>query len=167
MCWLRGSARMPRTYFQDLREHEISSVERGEESCRSAARRFGLSDSSAIKWVWRFRQLSDRRCAGTGRHRPSKLKPERTWLLAVIEAQPDITLAGLSLRLWAERGVLSDTGMLSRFFPVREHRLQKTCCPPSRSCLTLPPNAPAGDGITEKVTALAWCSSMRHGPRRT
>jgi transposase len=44
------------------------------------------------------------------------VKPERVWLLAVIEAVPDITLAALSLRLQEERGVKADTGMLSRFF---------------------------------------------------
>jgi transposase len=46
----------------------------------------------------------------------SKLKPERAWLLATIAAEPDITLAALSARLLAERGVKADTGMLSRFF---------------------------------------------------
>lgn len=61
-------------------------------------------------------RVGDRRCAGTGGHRPSKAKPERDWLLAVIAAERDITLAALSARLLAERGVRADTGMLSRFF---------------------------------------------------
>ena len=107
---------MPRAYSQDLRERVIAAVESGEESCRSAARRFGVSASSAIKWLQRLQRLGDRHCAGTGGHRPSKVKPERAWLLAVVKVQPDITLAALSQRLWEERGVRADTGMLSRFF---------------------------------------------------
>jgi transposase len=94
----------------------ILVVERGEETCRSAARRFGVSASSAIKWVQRLHRVGSRQSAGTGGHRASKTKPERAWLLAAIEQQPDITLAALSLRLWEERGVRADTSMLSRFF---------------------------------------------------
>lgn len=107
---------MPRAYSQDLRDRVINVVESGAESCRSAARRFGVSESSAIRWLQRIRRVGDRRCAGTGGHRPSKVKPERVWLLAAIEVEPDVTLAALSLRLWQERGVRADTGMLSRFF---------------------------------------------------
>ena len=42
---------MPRAYSPDLRERVILVVETGEETCRSAAQRFGVSASSAIKWV--------------------------------------------------------------------------------------------------------------------
>ena len=79
---------MPRAYSSDLRERVILVVESGEETCRSAARRFGVSASSAIKWVQRLHRVGDRRSAGTGGHRPSKVKPERAWLLAVIESRP-------------------------------------------------------------------------------
>ena len=39
---------------QDLRDRVIGAVERGEMSRRAAAARFGMSESSAIKWVQRF-----------------------------------------------------------------------------------------------------------------
>lgn len=107
---------MPRAYSQDLRDRVIDAVLRGGESRRSAARRFGVSDSSAIKWLQRYERAGDRRCAGTGGHRPSKVKPHRDWLLSAIEAEPDITLAALVARLLVERGAKVDTGMLSRFF---------------------------------------------------
>lgn len=107
---------MARAYSQDLRDRVIDAVLRGGESRRSAARRFGVSDASAIKWLQRYERAGDRRCAGTGGHRPSKVKPHRDWLLAAIEAEPDITLATLVARLQAERGAKVDTGMLSRFF---------------------------------------------------
>ena len=40
---------MPRAYSQDLRDRVIDVVESGSESCRSAARRFGVSEASAIR----------------------------------------------------------------------------------------------------------------------
>jgi transposase len=107
---------MPRAYAQDLRDRVIDAVVRDGHSPRSAARRFGVSETSAIDWVRRFERVGDRRCAATSGHRPSKVKPQRDWILAVITAEPDITLAALSARLLAERGVRADTSMLSRFF---------------------------------------------------
>lgn len=107
---------MPRAYSQDLRDRVIDAVLRGGESRRSAARRFGVSIASAVKWLQRYERAGERRCVGTGGHRPSKVKPHQDWLMAAIEAEPDITLAALAARLLAERGAKVDTGMLSRFF---------------------------------------------------
>ena len=107
---------MPKAYSQDLRERVIEAVTRGQMSRRAAARRFGVSESSAIKWVQGYEFEGRSQPRGTGGHRPSKTKPEREWLLAMIAAVPDITLAALSAKLLAERGVKADTGMLSRFF---------------------------------------------------
>lgn len=104
------------SYSQDLRDGVIDAVVRGGESRRSASRRFGVSEALAIKLVQRYERVGDRRCAGTGGHRPSKVKPERNWLLAQLAAEPDITLSALSVRLLAERGVWADTSMPSRFF---------------------------------------------------
>jgi len=114
--WVWRPALMARAYSQDLRDRVIDAVLHGGMTRRSAARRFGVSEASAIKWVQRYERAGERRCVGTGGHRPSKVKPQRDWLLAVIGAEPDITLAALALRLASERGVKVDTGMLSRFF---------------------------------------------------
>ena len=111
-----GEQQMARAYSQDLRDRVIDAVQREGLSRRAAARRFGVSSVSAIKWLQRLHRTGERRSAGTGGHRPSKVQPERAWLLAVIAAQPDITLAALAARLLVERGVKADTGMLSRFF---------------------------------------------------
>ena len=107
---------MGRSYSQDLRDRVIDAVERGGMSCRAAARRFGVSDSSAIKWLQRYRKTGRRTPVGTGGHRPSVLAPHRDFLHAARVEKPDITLAALCARLVAERGVKADTGMLSRFF---------------------------------------------------
>jgi transposase len=120
---------MARAYSQDLRDRVINVVERGSMGCREAARHFEVSASTAIKWVQRYRRVGDRRHAGTGGHRPSKLKPHRAWLVAVIDAQPDLTLAALCQRFLDERGVRTDTGMLSRFFTGEGISFKKSVLP--------------------------------------
>ena len=107
---------MGRAYSQDLRDRVIDAVENEGVSCRAASRRFGVSESSAIKWLRRVRQTGQRGPVGTGGHRPSALAPHRDFIEAVRREQPDITLAALCDRLTAERGVRCDTGMMSRFF---------------------------------------------------
>lgn len=44
---------MPKACSNDLRERVLQAVEAGS-SCRSAALRFGVAPSSAIKWLARF-----------------------------------------------------------------------------------------------------------------
>ena len=107
---------MGRAYSQDLRERVIDAVVEEGMSCRAASRRFGVSESSAIKWLQRFRKTGQRTPVGTGGHRPSALAPQRAFIEAVRAEQPDITLQALCDRLAAERGVKADTGMMSRFF---------------------------------------------------
>lgn len=107
---------MGRAYSQDLRDRVIDAVENDEMSCRMAARRFGISESSAIKWLRRYRRTGERVPVGTGGHRPSALAPHRDFLDVVRREQPDVTLQALCDRLAAERAVKADTGMMSRFF---------------------------------------------------
>lgn len=107
---------MARAYSQDLRERVIDAVLRDGMSRRAASIRFGVSESAAIKWVQRVERLGDRQSAGTGGHRPSKIKPHRDWVFRVIEAEKDMTLTALAARMADELAVKVDTGMLSRFF---------------------------------------------------
>ena len=84
---------MPKAYSNDLRERVVKAVEAGQ-SCRSAALRFGVSPSSAIKWMERWRSGGDV-SPGSSRGRVSRspLHPHRSWLLGLVAAQPDLTLA--------------------------------------------------------------------------
>lgn len=116
---------MGKGYSQDLRERVIDAVVEGKLSRREAAARFGVSDSSAIRWVARYLQTGARGIIGTGGHRPSKLKPHREWLLHVLEVEPDITLMALSTRFFNERGVKATTGMLSYFYIGEGIRFKK------------------------------------------
>ncbi|HEX2134372.1 MAG TPA: IS630 family transposase [Microvirga sp.] len=117
---------MGRSYSQDLRDRVIDAVEREGMSCRAAARRFGVSDSAAIKWLQRYRDTGSRTPVGTGGHRRSVLKPHRAFLEAALAEQPDITLEALGRRLAAERRVKADSSRLSRFFRREGITLKKT-----------------------------------------
>ncbi len=122
---------MGRAYSQDLRDRVIEAVESDGMSRRAAARRFGVSDSSAIKWLQRYRRTGQRSPVGTGGHRRSVLAPHRDFLAAVRTEQPDITLAALCRRLAAERGVKADTGMMSRLFRREGITVKKRRSPPA------------------------------------
>lgn len=106
---------MAGAYSQDLRDRVIDAVEKEGMSRRAAARRFGICESVAVKWLQRYTDTGHREPVGTGGHRPSKLKPHRDFIDAVLKDKPDITLEALGMRLLAERGVTADTSMLSRF----------------------------------------------------
>ena len=106
---------MAGAYSQDLRDRVIDAVEKEGLSRRAAARRFGVSDSSAVKWLQRYAHSGSRKPVGTGGHRPSKLKPHRAFIVAALKDKPDLTLEALGRQLLAQRGVKADTSMLSRF----------------------------------------------------
>ncbi len=164
--WLMRPALMPRSYSQDLRDRVIDAVVHAGESRRSASRRFGVSEASAIKRVERYERVGDRCCAGTGGHRPSKVKPEGDWLLAQLATEPDVTLSALSIRLQTERGVRADTSMLSRFF-IGGIGFKKAFFPASRTDPMSRADGQAGSAIREGPPFAGWSSSMRPGRRRT
>ena len=107
---------MPKPYSQDLRDRVIDAVENQKMSRRGAARRFGVSESIAVKWLERLERQGSREPIGHGGRRGSKLTPHRDFLEAARAEKPDATLRNLCDRLMAERGVKVDTGMMSRFF---------------------------------------------------
>lgn len=107
---------MGKAYSQDLRDRVVDAVERKGLSRRAAADRFGIGESSAIRWVERYRQTQSCAPVGTGGHRPSKTKPHRVFLLSLIEAENDLTLEAIADRLLKEKSVKADASMLSRFF---------------------------------------------------
>jgi putative transposase len=106
---------MGSAYSQDLRNRVIDAVDGEGMSCHAVATRFGVSVSSAIRWLQRYRKTGQRHPVGTGGHRPSALKPHRAFIEAALAERADTTLAALCLRLGEERGVRADTGMMSRF----------------------------------------------------
>jgi transposase len=107
---------MASSYSQDLRDRVIDGVIRGGMSRRAAAVRFGVSESSAIKWVQRFERSGSRAASKMGGYLRPKLEPHREFLEALRGEKSDIPLKSLCDWLLAERGVRVDTSMMSRFF---------------------------------------------------
>ena len=109
---------MTRAYSQDLRDRVIAAVEQNGLSRREAARRYRIGDATAVRWLAALGQ-GRRGPRAQGGDRRSRLPAHEAWLLALIKAEADLTLAAVADRLLAEHGVKADAGMLSRFFTGR------------------------------------------------
>ncbi len=103
-----------RAYSEDLRGRVVAEVAAGA-SRRSAARRFKVSASSAVRWVDCHAEtgsLSPRR-----KRKPrSPLEEHASWLLELIAQEADLTLAEIQQRLLAQRGVRTTDSSIDRFF---------------------------------------------------
>jgi transposase len=81
---------MPKAYSADMRGRVIARVESGG-SRREAAEHYDVSASTAVIWVKCFRESG--RCAAKLRGgSTSPLEKHADFLLALIDAQPDLTL---------------------------------------------------------------------------
>ena len=88
---------------KDLRERVVGAILAGE-SCRSAASRFGVAVSSAVKWSQRYRATGSIAPGKMGGHRRRILDPHRDFIVERISQAPHLTLHGLKEEL-AARGV--------------------------------------------------------------
>jgi len=113
---------MPKPYSQDLRERVVGAVEAGA-SCHEAAAAFEVSVSSAIRWVAHFRRtgsVAPKRIGG----KRSPLDAHKDWLLALIAAEPDLTLEEIRGRLRA-RGIFASASSVWRFFDRHDITFKK------------------------------------------
>ena len=106
---------MAGAYSQDLRDRVINAVVVEGISRRAAAARFGVSGSSAIKWVERVERSGSRTAAKMGGYKRVRLEPHRAFLEGLWAEKSDITLQALCDRLLSERGVKAYTSLMSRF----------------------------------------------------
>ncbi len=90
----------------DLRTRIKAAVEGGM-SCRAAARRFGVSPSTVVKLMKRYRATGSLEPGQIGGHRKPILENERAWILARIAEQPDITVRALADELAARGTIVS------------------------------------------------------------
>ncbi len=96
---------MTRALSTDLRERLISAVEGGL-SRRSAARRFGIAASTAIKWVAQWRRTGDVRPRPQGGDKRShRIEAHAGEILALVDETPDITLAEIAAHLDQAHGL--------------------------------------------------------------
>ena len=111
----------------DLRRRVVSAV--GEEgmSCRAAARRFGISFASAIRWVAALRERGS--CAPLpmgGDTRSKRVEAHADYLVRLHRREPDLTLAEICARLERARGEKASPSMIWRFFDRHDITLKKS-----------------------------------------
>lgn len=87
---------MPKIYSPDLRERVIIAVEQEGLSRREAARRYRVSASTAVKWLDRYRRTGRCEARPVGGDHRSQLPAHRDWILALVAAEPDLTLNKLA-----------------------------------------------------------------------
>ena len=128
---------MGRYLSQDLRERVVAAIEGGL-SRRAAADRFGVSISSAVRWMARHLEEGDVRARPQGGdQRSGRIEAHAAFLLAAIGDVPDVTLEELRARLADERGERVAVSTLHRFF--RRHGVsykKRRRTPASRSAPT-------------------------------
>lgn len=99
---------------EDLRVRVVAAVAAGS-SRRAAAARFSVSVSSAIRWT--ARAACEGSPAARRQGRPAgkgPLSDHRDYLVAAVEATPDLTMPELATRLLAECGVAAAEASISR-----------------------------------------------------
>lgn len=121
----------------DLRIRVIRAIESGM-SRNAAARRFGVSIASAVRWMAEY--------LGTGRTAPKprggdrrsgRIEAQADLLMSAIEETPDVTLAELRERLIEARGETFATSTIHDFY--RRHGVtfkKRRRTPANRSATT-------------------------------
>ena len=123
---------MARAYSQDLRDRVIDAGS----SARAAADRFGIGIATAIVWTRRARE-GERSARKQGQPKRSKLDPHRDYLLGLIGAEPDMTIAEMQARLASEAGVSASVGTIWTFLDRAGLTFKKRPpTPPSRTART-------------------------------
>ena len=85
---------MTRPLSIDLRRQVVTAVVDGDMSRRSAAKRFGIEPSTAIKWVAAWRRAGSYRPRAQGGDRRSQRIEARTGVvLSLVDETPDFTLS--------------------------------------------------------------------------
>lgn len=114
---------MAKALSKDLRVRVIEAVRSGG-SRRQVAARFGVSASSAIRWVNRFEATGEVSAKPMGGDRRSSLKEHREGVLALVADHPDQTIEELRARLRG-RGIEASYGATWRFLDSEKITFKK------------------------------------------
>jgi transposase len=106
---------MAKGYSKDLRVRAVEIVEAGE-SAREAARLLGLAASTAVRWMARWTTTGSVEAKPGSGHCRSPLEMHKQWLIALVAAEPDLTLDEIRKRLATEKKQKAGIGSIWRFF---------------------------------------------------
>lgn len=120
---------MSKALSLDLRERVVAAVAAGA-SRRSAAARFGVGVSSAIRWCAQAREVGSVAPGPLGGDRRSaRIEAHTGLILGLLDEKRDMTLAEIRTAL-ARVGVTAGIGTLWRFF--ERHRITRKKRPRTR-----------------------------------
>jgi transposase len=106
---------MAKPLSQDLRVRIIRAVEGGL-SRRAAAERFGVSPSSAVRFLLEWRESGATRARPQGGdQRSHRIEAHRAFILSAIKAKPDLTLVEIAEMLKSELGASFAPSSIWRF----------------------------------------------------
>ena len=135
---------MASPYSMDLRERVVAAVEEDGLSRRQAAVRFGVGESSAIRWVARYRATGSVAPGQMGGHKPKAIRGEHhDWLVERIK-DGEFTLHGLVAEL-AGRGLKVDYHTMWDFVHAQKLSFKKRRWLPASASAPMSP-ADAGNG---------------------
>ena len=116
---------MGKSNSSDLRIRIYGEIERGQ-SCRAAARRFGVAPSTAVRLAQRRKRTGSLAPARQGRPAGSgRLAAHVDALIGWVEAQGDISMTELAAKLLAERGAKAHPASLSRLLIAHGFTVKK------------------------------------------
>jgi transposase len=115
---------MARALGDDLRFRVLKASAEGA-SARSAAARFGVGVSSAIRWIARAK-VGETTPRSQGRRCGSRLDEEANFIFEMIEGRKDITLNEMVERLKAERSMRIGRSALSDWLRGHGWTLKKS-----------------------------------------
>ncbi len=111
---------------EDLRKRVVDAVVEEGLSRNAAAKRFGVSIASAIRWVGRFHATGEVSPSPTGGdQRSDRIEAHRDYLLGLIRRQPDTTLLEIQERMIANCGEHFASSVIWRFFDRHEITFKK------------------------------------------
>ena len=114
---------MARPYSLDLRERVVVAIEGGM-SRREAAEVFGISPSTAVKWMRRQHDSGSVAARAMGGDRRSRLGGERPFIVERLDAVNDLTIEELRAELRAH-GIVVGYGTVWRFLAKEKITLKK------------------------------------------
>ena len=114
---------MARPYSLDLRERVVGAIEGGL-SRREAAEIFGVSPSTAVKWMRRHHDSGSVASRPMGGDHRSRLGEARAFIEEHLEAANDLTIEELRSAL-RERGTVVGYGTVWRFLAKEKITLKK------------------------------------------
>jgi transposase len=149
---------MPGPYSQDLRDRVASAIAGGSSAC-AAARRFRISESTAVRWAQRLSAEGHAEARAMGGDRRSRLTGHRVTVLTLIAHKPDLTLAEIRGELAERHGISVGLGTVWRFLAAQGITLKKT--PPSGSVLMWPRPVTPSSAVNPHSIRSALSSLMR------